>query len=164
MSAIALGPTCGISSSRRSDIARTSPTVVTPMRCSAFSHRRRNTDRANATSSSVFVQAGIPGNDRGSSPGEATWRGLAGAIALADMAARQHLNIDLDAEVASILRSHAAEAHVSEGEIVDRAIRAYDLRALITRIRERSDLDEDAAIALVREELHAARAERDAAA
>jgi hypothetical protein len=80
------------------------------------------------------------------------------------MAARQQFNIDLDAEVASILRSHAAEAHVSEGEIVDRAIRAYDLRSLITRIRERSDLDEDAAIALVREELHAARAERDAAA
>jgi siderophore synthetase component len=67
------------------------------------------------------------------------------------------------AEVASILRAHAAEAHVSEGEIVDRAIRAYDLRALIARIRERSNLDEDQAMALVREELRAARAERDAA-
>jgi hypothetical protein len=80
------------------------------------------------------------------------------------VAARQQVNIDLDAEVASILRSHAADAHVSEGEIVDRAIRAYDLRSLIARIRQRSDLNEDAAIALVREELHAARAERDAAA
>jgi hypothetical protein len=80
------------------------------------------------------------------------------------MAAQQHLNIDLDAEVASILRSHAAKAHVSEGGIVDRAIRAYDLRSLVARIRERSDLDEDAAIALVREELHAACAQRDAAA
>ncbi len=80
------------------------------------------------------------------------------------MAARQRLRIDLDAEVVSILRSHAAEAHVSEGEIVDRAIRAYDLRSLVARIRERSDLDEDAAFALVREELHAARAERNAAA
>ncbi len=80
------------------------------------------------------------------------------------MAARQHFNIDLDAEVASILRTHAAEAHVSEGEIIDRAIRAYDLRSLVARIRERSDLDEDAAIALVREELHAARAQRDTAA
>jgi len=67
------------------------------------------------------------------------------------------------AEVASILRAHAAEAHVSEGEIVDRAIRAYDRRALIARIRERSNLDEDQAMALVREELRAARAERDAA-
>jgi hypothetical protein len=78
-------------------------------------------------------------------------------------AARRQINLDLDAEVASILRSHAAEAHVSEGEIVDRAIRAYDLRSLVARIRERSDLDEEGAVALVREELHAARAERDAA-
>ena len=78
-------------------------------------------------------------------------------------ASRQHVNVDLDEEVASILCSHAAEAHVSEGEIVDRAIRAYDLRSLVARIRERSDLDGDAAMALVREELHAARAERDAA-
>jgi hypothetical protein len=73
-------------------------------------------------------------------------------------ASRQHVNVDLDAEVASILRSHAAEARVREGEIVDRAIRAYDLRLLVARIRARSDLDEDAAMALVREELHASRA------
>jgi len=53
---------------------------------------------------------------------------------------------------------------LSEAEIVDRAIRAYDLRSLVARIRERSDLDEDAALALVREELHAARSERNAAA
>jgi hypothetical protein len=53
---------------------------------------------------------------------------------------------------------------VSEGEIVDRAIRAYDLRSLIARIHERSDLDEDAAMTLAREELHAARAQRDATA
>lgn len=71
--------------------------------------------------------------------------------------------MDLDAEVASILRSHAVEAHLSEGEIVDQALRAYDLRSLVARIRTRSDLDEDAAMALVREELHAARAKRDAA-
>jgi hypothetical protein len=40
------------------------------------------------------------------------------------MAARQQLSIDLDAEVAAILRAHAAETQLSEGEIVDRAIRA----------------------------------------
>lgn len=74
------------------------------------------------------------------------------------------MSIDLDADVAAILRAHAAEAHLSEGEIVDRAIRAYDLRSLLAQIRERSDLDEDEAIALAREELKAARAERDAAA
>lgn len=77
-------------------------------------------------------------------------------------AARQQMNVDLDAAVASILRSHAAEAHTSDGEIVDRAIRAYDLRSLVARIGSRSDLDEDAAIALMQEELHATRAERDA--
>jgi hypothetical protein len=71
------------------------------------------------------------------------------------------VSIDLDAEVAGILRAHAAEAHVSEGEIVDRAIRAYDQRVLIARIRERSALDEEQAMALAREELQAARAERD---
>jgi hypothetical protein len=85
-------------------------------------------------------------------------------IAFGPMAAREQLSIELDAEVAAILRAHAAEAHVSEGEIVDRAIRAYDLRALIARIRERSDLDEGQAMALAREELQAARAERDKAA
>jgi hypothetical protein len=74
------------------------------------------------------------------------------------------MSIDLDADVAAILRTRAAEAHVSEGEIIDRAVRAYDLRSLLAQIRERSDLDEDEAMALVREELQAARAERDAAA
>jgi hypothetical protein len=75
---------------------------------------------------------------------------------------REQMNLDLDVEVASILRSRAAEAHVSEGEIVDRAIRAYDLRSLVARIRGRSGLDEEAALALVREELDAVRAKRDA--
>jgi hypothetical protein len=85
------------------------------------------------------------------------------AIASDHMGSRQQVSIDLDADVAAILREHAAQAHLSEGEIVDRAIRAYDLRSLLTQIRERSDLDEDQALALAREELKAARAERDAA-
>jgi siderophore synthetase component len=38
-------------------------------------------------------------------------------------------------------------------------MRAFDLRALVALIRSRSDLDEDAAMALAREELEAARAE-----
>jgi len=80
------------------------------------------------------------------------------------MAARQQLSIDLDADVAAILRVHAEQAHISEGQIVDKAIRAFDLRSLLAQFRERSDLDEDEAIALVREELKAARAERDTAA
>jgi len=87
-----------------------------------------------------------------------------GPIAFDLMAARQQLSIDLDAQVAAILRAHAAETHLSEGEIIDRAIRAYDLRSLLAQIRERSDLDGDQALALAREELEAARAERDTAA
>lgn len=78
-------------------------------------------------------------------------------------ASREQINVDVEAEVASILRLHAAEAHVTEGAIVDRAVRAYDLRLLVARIRACGDLSEDAAAKLVREELQAARAERDAA-
>jgi len=76
--------------------------------------------------------------------------------------ARRRVTLDLDDEVASILEASAADARVSEGEIVDRAIRAIDLRALVARIRERSDLDEDAALRLASEELRAARSERAA--
>jgi len=80
-----------------------------------------------------------------------------------DMATRERVNVDLDAEVAEILRKHAAEAHVSEGVILDRAVRAYDLRALLARLQAKSDLDDDQAMALAREELKAARAARRAA-
>jgi len=75
------------------------------------------------------------------------------------MSTRERVSIELDAEVASLLRARAAEAQVSEGEIVERAVRAFDLRALVAQIRSRSDLSEDAAMALAREELEAARAE-----
>ena len=70
---------------------------------------------------------------------------------------RQRVILDLDQEVAALLAACAADAHVSEGEIVERAVRAMDLRALVARIRERSDLDEDEAMRLVQEELRAAR-------
>jgi hypothetical protein len=76
------------------------------------------------------------------------------------MATRERVSVDLDAEVAAILRKHASEAQVSEGEILDRALRAYDLRALLARLQASSDLDEDQAMALAREELKAARAAR----
>jgi hypothetical protein len=79
------------------------------------------------------------------------------------MAERQQLNIDVDPSVAEILRKLAAEAHLSEGEIVDRAVRTYDIRTVLGRIRSRSDLDEDQAMALAREELKAVRAGRRAA-
>jgi hypothetical protein len=75
---------------------------------------------------------------------------------------RELMSLDLDAEIALIVRSRAAEAHVSEGEIIDRAIRAYDLRSLLAHIRGRSGLDEGVALALVREEMDAVRAQRAA--
>jgi lipoate synthase len=68
----------------------------------------------------------------------------------------------LDQEVGALLAACAADAEVSEGEIVERAVRAMDLRALVARIRDRSDLDDDAAMQFVGEELRAARAERAA--
>ena len=66
--------------------------------------------------------------------GRRKWATASRTDSLAVVATREQMSIDLDAEVAAILRAHAAEAHLSEGEIVDRAIRAYDLRALIARI------------------------------
>jgi hypothetical protein len=48
-----------------------------------------------------------------------------------------------------------ATEQVSEGEIVERGLRATDLRALVGRFRARSDLDGDAAMRLVKEELKA---------
>jgi hypothetical protein len=76
------------------------------------------------------------------------------------MPEREPVTVELDVEVAAMLREHAAAERVSEGEIVERALRAADLRALVGRIRDRSDLDEDAAMRLVSEELKAARGER----
>ena len=160
MSATAFGPIIGNSNSRVSGVTRRSPTVEIRMRCSAFSHRRRRIDRSNASRSAID-SAHIPAMMPDSRP---TADRPGPDDTLDRVAARQHVSIDLDADVAAILRAHAAEAHLSEGEIVDRAIRAYDLRSLLAQIRERSDLDEDEAIALAREELKAARAERDAAA
>ena len=76
------------------------------------------------------------------------------------MPEREAVTVELDVEVAAMLREHAAAEHVSEGEIVERALRAADLRALVSRIRARSDVDEGAAMRLVNEELKAVRAER----
>jgi hypothetical protein len=75
---------------------------------------------------------------------------------------RRPVTIDLDQDVASLLAACAADAQVTEGEIVERAVRAMDLRTLVAQIRGRSDLDEDAAMRLVHEELRAARAEHAA--
>ena len=76
------------------------------------------------------------------------------------MPEREAVTVELDVQVAAMLREHAAAEHVSEGEIVERALRATDLRTLVGRIRARSDLDGDAAMRLVNEELKVVRAGR----
>ena len=67
------------------------------------------------------------------------------------MASRTTIQLQLDAEVASLQHARAAEANVGEGEIVERALRAFDLRGLVGEIRARSNLNEDAAAKLVGE-------------
>ena len=76
------------------------------------------------------------------------------------MPQRAPVTVELDVEVAAMLREQAAAGQVSEGEIVERALRAADLRVLVGRIRDRSDLDGEAARRLVDEELEAVRDER----
>jgi hypothetical protein len=76
------------------------------------------------------------------------------------VASRERISVELDSELVLRLRAQALEAHVTEGEIVERALRMADLRALVGQIRSRSDLDEETSRKLVREELKAARAER----
>jgi hypothetical protein len=74
----------------------------------------------------------------------------------------RRVSFDIDDDLAALLTATAADAKLSESEVVERALRAMDLRVLVARIRSRSDLDEDAAVQLVAEELAAARAERAA--
>ena len=76
------------------------------------------------------------------------------------MASRDWISVELDTELVLRLRTQALEANVSEGDIVERALRVADLRALVGQIRSRSDLDEETSVKLLREELKAARAER----
>jgi hypothetical protein len=74
----------------------------------------------------------------------------------------RRVTIEVDDEVAALLAANAAEAQISEGEFVERALRAMDLRNLVAQIRQRSELDEDAALELVNADLRATRAERAA--
>jgi len=74
----------------------------------------------------------------------------------------RRVTIEVDDEVAALLAASAVEAQISEGEFVERALRAMDLRNLVAQIRQRSELDEDAALKLVNAELRAVRAERAA--
>jgi hypothetical protein len=76
------------------------------------------------------------------------------------MPQRAPVTVELDVEVAAMLQEQAAAGQVSDGQIVERALRAADLRVLVGRIGDRSDLDGEAAMRLVDEELEAVRGER----
>ena len=76
------------------------------------------------------------------------------------MAKRERVSLEFHSEVLRLLQARAAESGLSESEILERAFCAFDLQNLLKDIRSRSDLDEDAAMALAREELAAARAEK----
>ncbi|MEJ7892686.1 MAG: hypothetical protein WKF94_08595 [Solirubrobacteraceae bacterium] len=71
------------------------------------------------------------------------------------------VTLNLDPAVAELLREHAQSEGVTEGAIVERAVRVLDIRAVASDIRSRSELDEDAAMALAVAEVKAVRAERD---
>lgn len=75
----------------------------------------------------------------------------------------------LDSDVLTATKVLAATRHRSESQIVEDALRAYlrageltdaraDLRALMDRVAERSDLDDEAAMALAVDEVRAERA------
>lgn len=76
------------------------------------------------------------------------------------MAKRQQITVELDADVLDLLHARAAETGRTESELLQRAFCVTSLRETMAEIRSRSDLDEDAAMQLAREELAAARAER----
>lgn len=75
------------------------------------------------------------------------------------MSGRQAVTLELDADVVARLRERAEHEHVSEAELVERALRTANFRALLDRIRERSDLDDDAATQFAVEAVREARSE-----
>lgn len=79
------------------------------------------------------------------------------------MSERKRINIDVDPRIADVLSRLAAEANVTEGELIDRIVAAHELKQVLARTRAASDLDEEQAMALAREELEAVRKARRAA-
>jgi len=72
---------------------------------------------------------------------------------------RQQVILGFDREVAVLLATCAADAQVSDGKIVERPLRATDLRARVARLRDRSDFDKDGVMRVVGDELRAARSD-----
>ncbi len=74
--------------------------------------------------------------------------------------ARSKATIYLDPDVLRATRVQAARTGKRDSDVVEEALREYLGLAVIDRIRSRSDLDEEAAMRLAYEELHAMRRER----
>jgi hypothetical protein len=73
---------------------------------------------------------------------------------------RTKVTVYLDPGVLRATRVHAARKGKRDSDVVEEALREYLGLAVIDRIRSRSDLDEDEAMRLAYEELHAMRRER----
>ena len=84
---------------------------------------------------------------------------------------RRKTTVYLDSEVLTATKVLAAARERSESQVVEDALRAYlrtsdvevtraDLRALMDRLAQRADLDDEEAMAVAIEEVQAARAER----
>jgi hypothetical protein len=78
--------------------------------------------------------------------------------------ARAKATVYLEPDVLRAMRVHAARKGKRDSDVVEEALREYLGLAAIDRIRSRSDLDEDEAMRLAYEELHAMRRERREAA
>ena len=74
--------------------------------------------------------------------------------------ARSKATVYLDPDVLRATRVQAARTGKRDSDVVEEALREYLGLALLDRIRAKSDLDEDAAMQLAYEELHAMRNER----
>jgi predicted transcriptional regulator len=85
--------------------------------------------------------------------------------------ARRKTTVYLDADVVTAIKMLAAARERSESQVVEDALRAYlhagqleaagaDLKALMDRLAERADLDDEEAMALAVEEVRTVRAAR----
>lgn len=78
--------------------------------------------------------------------------------------ARSKATVYLDPEVLRATRIRAARTGKRDSDVVEEALREYLGLAVIDEIRAKADLDEDEAMKLAYEELHAMRRERREAA
>ena len=78
--------------------------------------------------------------------------------------ARSQASFDLDADVLRATRVRAARTGKRDSDVVEEALREYLGVTVIDEIWAKADLDEDAAMKLAYEELHAMRRERREAA